>query len=183
FLPVAFQSGQTGRLFYEFGLTLAIAVMVSSMIALTLTPMLCSRMLERKRDPDGHLHHGWFYRVTEPGFMRLNQGFASMLRWSFAHRVIVLGACGVFALVGPWLYTKLQRELTPQEDRGIFRVILNFPLGSTPEYAESYAADAEATLLALPEVDRMFRITGFGGGASRGFMFVTLKPWEERTRS
>ena len=184
FLPVAFQSGQTGRLFYEFGLTLAIAVMVSSSIALTLTPMLCSRILERKRDPDGHLHHGWFYRVTEPGFVRLNQGFAAMLRWAFAHRLIVLGACGVFALAGPWLYAKLQRELTPQEDRGIFRVILNFPLGSTPEYAASYASDAEETLLALPEIERMFRITGFGsGGASRGFMFVTLKPWEERNRS
>lgn len=183
FLPVAFQSGQTGRLFYEFGLTLAIAVLVSSVVALTLTPMLCSRMLERKRDPDGRLYHGWLYRVTEPGFVRLNRSFSAMLRWSFAHRVIVLGSCGVFALVGPWLYTKLQRELTPQEDRGIFRVILNFPLGSTAEYAASYAADAEETLLGLPEIERMFRITGFGGGASRGFMFVTLKPWEERTRS
>lgn len=183
FLPVAFQSGSTGRLFYEFGITLAIAVMVSSLIALTLTPMLCSRILMRRRDPDGHLHHGWFYRVTEPMFERINRSFAAMLRWSFAHKVVVLGLCGLFALLGPWLYTKLQRELTPQEDRGIFRVILNFPLGSTPEYAASYAGDAEAILLKTPEVERMFRATGFGGSANRGFMFVTLKPWEERTRT
>jgi multidrug efflux pump len=87
-------------------------------------------------------------------------------------------------LVGPWLYTQLQRELTPNEDRGIFRVILNFPLGSTPEYASSYAADAEAVMLNTPEIDRMFRITGFGGGgANRGFMFVSLKSWEERDRT
>jgi len=183
FLPVAFQSGSTGRLFYEFGLTLAIAVVVSSAIALTLTPMLCSRILATKRDPDGHRHHGWFYRVTEPMFVRINGGFAAMLGWGFRHRLIVLAVCGLFALVGPWLYTQLQRELTPQEDRGIFRVIMNFPLGSTPDYAASYAADVEQTLLTTPEVDRMFRITGFGGSASRGFMFVTLKPWEERTRS
>ncbi|MCF7686688.1 MAG: efflux RND transporter permease subunit [Cephaloticoccus sp.] len=183
FLPVAFQSGRTGRLFYEFGLTLAIAVVVSSFIALTLTPMLCSRILATKRDPDGHLHHSWFYRITEPFFVRMNSGFAAMLRWSLAHRYQVLGVCGLFTLLGPWLYTQLQRELTPQEDRGIFRVILNFPLGSTPEYAASYAADAEAQLLATPEIDKMFRITGFGGSASTGFMFVTLKSWEERTRS
>ncbi len=183
FLPVAFQSGRTGRLFYEFGLTLAIAVVVSSLIALTLTPMLCSRILATKRDPDGHLHHGWFYRVTEPLFVRINAFFAGALRWSFAHRAIVLLACGLFAFLGPWLYTKLQRELTPQEDRGIFRVLMNFPLGSTPVYAESYASDVETTLLATPEIDRMFRITGFGSSANTGFMFVTLKSWEDRTSS
>jgi multidrug efflux pump len=183
FLPVAFQSGRTGRLFYEFGLTLAIAVVVSSLIALTLTPMLCSRILATKRDPDGHLHHGWFYRVTEPLFVRINAFFAGALRWSFAHRAIVLLACGLFAFLGPWLYTKLQRELTPQEDRGIFRVLMNFPLGSTPVYAESYASDVETTLLTTPEIDRMFRITGFGSSANTGFMFVTLKSWEDRTRS
>ena len=183
FLPVAFQSGRTGRLFYEFGLTLAIAVVVSSFIALTLTPMLCSRILANKRDSDGHLHHNWLYRITEPFFVRINSGFAAMLRWSLVHRYYVLGICGLFTLLGPWLYTQLQRELTPQEDRGIFRVILNFPLGSTPDYAASYAADAEAQLLATPEIDKMFRITGFGGSASTGFMFVTLKPWEDRIRS
>ncbi|MEZ5413799.1 MAG: efflux RND transporter permease subunit [Opitutaceae bacterium] len=183
FLPVAFQSGRTGRLFYEFGLTLAIAVMVSSFIALTLTPMLCSRILRTKRNPDGQLRHGWFYRKTEPLFEAINRRFAAMLRWSFAHRWWVLGACAVVVAVGPWLYGQLQRELTPQEDRGIFRVILNFPLGSTPQYAASYAKDAEDLLFATPEIERMFRITGFGGSGSRGFMFVTLKPWEERTRS
>lgn len=183
FLPVAFQSGRTGRLFYEFGITLAIAVGVSSFIALTLTPMLCSRILRTKRTADGHLEHGWLYRVTEPAFVRINAVYNRSLAFAMRHKVTVLAICAAFALVGPWLYTKLQRELTPQEDRGIFRVILNFPLGSTPEYSADYAADAERVLLETPEVERMFRITGMGGTASRGFMFVTLKPWEERTRS
>ncbi len=183
FVPVAFQSGSTGRLFYEFGITLAISVIVSSFVALTFTPMLCSRILRLKRTTGGHLHHGWLYEKTEPFFERINRLFAGMLRSALRHKVIVLVLCGAFALLGPWLYTKLQRELTPSEDRGIFRVILNFPLGSTPEYASSYAADSEKVLLDTPEVDRMFRITGFGSSAARGFMFVTLKPWEERTRS
>ncbi|HRI81452.1 MAG TPA: efflux RND transporter permease subunit [Opitutaceae bacterium] len=183
FLPVAFQSGRTGRLFYEFGITLAIAVGVSSFIALTLTPMLCSRILRSKRAKDGHLEHGWLYRVTEPAFERINAVYNRSLSFAMRHKFTVLAICTAFALVGPWLYTKLQRELTPLEDRGIFRVILNFPLGSTPEYSANYAGDPEKILLETPEVERMFRITGMGGNASRGFMFVTLKPWEERTRS
>jgi len=184
FVPVAFQSGRTGRLFYEFGISLAVAVSVSSLIALTLTPMLCSRMLTGRRTADGHMQHGWFYRATEPFFLKLNGGFASMLRWSMNHKVIVLAAVVAFAATGPWFYNHLQRELTPTEDRGVFRVIMNFPLGSTPQYAATYAARSEEVLLNTPEVDKMFRITGMGGGgADRGFMFVMLKPWEERTRS
>lgn len=183
FLPVAFQSGSTGRLFYEFGITLAIAVGVSSLIALTLTPMLCSRILRTNRGVDGHLEHGWLYRKTEPAFARLNQSYARLLRTAMRHKFTVLAISAAFALLGPWFYSQLQRELTPSEDRGIFRVILNFPLGSTPEYSASYAADTEKIILATPEVDRMFRVTGMGGSGSRGFMFVTLKPWEERSRS
>jgi multidrug efflux pump len=183
FLPVAFQSGRVGRLFYEFGITLAISVAVSSFVALSLTPMLCSRLLRSKRGADGHLQHGWFYRVTEPLFERLNAAFSSMLGGAMRHKFIVLLVCGAFACVGPWLYTKLQRELTPNEDRGLFRVVMNFPLGSTPEYARSYASDIERVLLDTPEVDRMFLATGMGGNAARGFAFVMLKPWEDRERT
>ena len=183
FLPVAFQSGSTGRLFYEFGITLAIAVAVSSLIALSLTPMLCSRILRTTRDADGHLDHGWLYRKTEPAFLWINARYAAVLGLAMRHKFIVLAVTAAFAVTGPWFYSQLQRELTPNEDRGIFRVILNFPLGSTPPYAASYAADAEKVLLETPEVERMFRVTGMGGSGSRGFMFVTLKPWEERTRS
>lgn len=183
FVPVAFQSGSTGRLFYEFGITLAIAVGVSSLVALSFTPMLCSRILRTKRDAAGHLQHGWFYRVTEPRFKGLNRVYAKVLGGALKAKVVVLLGCGIFACMGPWLYGKLQRELTPAEDRGIFRVILNFPLGSTPEYAESYSKDTEETLLGTPEIERMFRAGGFGGNAARGFMFVTLKPWEERERT
>lgn len=86
FVPVAFQSGQTGRLFYEFGFTLAIAVLVSAFVALTLTPMLCSRMLTAKRDETGAVRHGWLYRKTEPAFVWLNGMYASSLRGSCARR-------------------------------------------------------------------------------------------------
>ncbi len=184
FVPVAFQSGRTGRLFYEFGITLAVAVSVSSLIALTLTPMLCSRLLVGRNSGDGTIKHGLFYRLTEPMFEAINRTFSRVLSGVLRVKWLMLFIVAGFAAAGPWFYGHLQRELTPNEDRGVFRVMMNFPLGSTPQYAASYAGDSEEVLLNTPEIDKMFRITGMGGGgANRGFMFVMLKNWEDRSRS
>jgi multidrug efflux pump len=185
FVPVAFQKGNTGRLFFEFGITLAIAVSVSSLIALTLTPMLCSRLLKLRRDEQGRPLHGWFYQRTEPAFEWLGARYSSALKFSLLHRWSVLVATALFTAGGLWSFTGLQRELTPEEDRGLFRLIMNFPLGSSPVYASAYAGEVEKVLKETPEVERWFRSTGGGlfGGASRGFAFVSLKPWEERERS
>lgn len=177
FLPVAFQSGRTGRLFYEFGLTLAIAVSVSAFVALTLSPMLCSRLL-RARAIDGKSTHGWLYEKTEPLFVGLNRGFGWILSGALRRRWIVLAGALAFAVTGPYLYTKLQRELTPLEDRGGFSSSFVGPVGSTPEYNAIYTRQMEQMLLAVPEVDRTYHRTGEG----RGFIYTTLKPWEERTR-
>lgn len=178
FLPVAFQSGQTGRLFFEFGITLAISVMVSAFVALTLTPMLCSRMLAAKI-VNGHAQHGWFYNKTEPFFVRLNLFFESTLGWSLRRKAVVLLAAFLFTAGGLALYTQLQRELTPVEDRGIFMANLIAPIGATPEYLKLYSYDMEQMILKIPEIDRTFHRTGDGG---RAFVFATLKPWEQRER-
>jgi multidrug efflux pump len=185
FVPVAFQKGNTGRLFYEFGLTLAVAVLVSAVVALTLTPMLCSRLLRLRRDAAGAPHHGPLHRWTEPAFTRFNAAFAGLLRLAMRARVAVLTGTALLVMIGAWSFTRLQRELTPEEDRGLFTVNMNFPLGSTPAYATAYAAELDAVMRATPEVQKWFRSTGGGqfGGASRGLAFVTLKPWEERSRS
>ena len=177
FFPVAFQSGATGRLFYEFGLTLAIAVSVSLFVALTLSPMLCSRILRTKM-VNGHVQHGWLYEKTEPFFVGLNRAFEYLLRGAMKWRLLVLLFAVVFAVTGPYLYTKMQRELTPMEDRGIFSANFNAPTGSTPEYNKVYTRQIEDILLAMPEVERTFTNTGDG----RGYVSAQLKPWEERTR-
>ena len=178
FLPVAFQSGQTGRLFYEFGLTLAISVTVSAFVALTLSPMLCSRLL-RAKFVDGKAKHGWFYEKTEPFFAGMNHGFEWLLRGALRMRLVVLLTAFIFAVAGPYLYTKLQRELTPLEDRGIFTANFISPVGSTPEYNAIYSRQMEQMILQVPEIDRTYHSTGSG----RAFIFATLKPWEERTRT
>lgn len=178
FLPVAFQSGQTGRLFYEFGITLGLSVLVSSFVALTLTPMLCSRILKSKQ-VGGQSNHGWLYEKTEPFFIWLNAKFERTLRTALRVQPLVLLAALIFTLGGFFLYTKLQRELTPLEDRGIFTANLIAPIGATPEYLRLYSYDMEQMILQVPEIDRTFHRTGDGG---RAFIFATLKPWEERER-
>jgi multidrug efflux pump len=177
FFPVAFQSGATGRLFYEFGLTLAISVSVSLWVALTLSPMLCSRLLRTKM-VDGHIQHSWLYRKTEPFFVGLNGAFEYLLRGAMNWRWVVLLLAVAFAATGPYLYTKMQRELTPAEDRGLFSANFNAPTGSTPEYNKVYTRQIEDILLAMPEVERTYTNTGDG----RGFVSAQLKPWEQRTR-
>lgn len=179
FVPVAFQSGQTGRLFYEFGFTLAISVLVSAFVALTLTPMLCSRILKVGSNASGGDGHNWIYRVTEPFFVRMNGLYSSMLRGALKGKALVLLAALAFACVGPWLYTQLQRELIPLEDRGIFTAQFIPPVGSTPQYSLTYSREMEQMILDIPEVERTFH----RGGDGRGFIFVTLKPWEDRTRT
>ncbi len=178
FLPVAFQSGQTGRLFFEFGVTLAIAVMVSAFVALTLTPMLSSRMLKSKVI-DGKRRHGWLYEKTEPFFEKINGVYASMLRGALKGKGWVIAGSVAIVALGPVLYLKLQRELTPLEDRSMFRAQFIAPVGSTPAYAHYYAGKMEQMILEIPEMERTFRRSGDG---NRAFMFATLKPWEERER-
>ncbi|MSU50807.1 MAG: efflux RND transporter permease subunit [Opitutus sp.] len=178
FLPVAFQSGQTGRLFFEFGLTLAIAVTVSAFVALTLSPMLCSRLLLARR-VDGKAAHRWFYEKTEPFFVGMNRAFEAMLRGALRFRMLVLLGALIFSVTGPYLYTKLQRELTPLEDRGVFIASFIPPVGSTPEYNAIYSRQMEQMILAVPEIERTYHSTG----SSRPFIYATLAPWEKRTRT
>jgi len=179
FLPVAFQKGQTGRLFFEFGITLAVAVIVSSFVSLTLTPMLCSRILHIKRE-GGEIRHNWLYRKTEPFFEWLVGAYSRCLGAAFRQKWLVLGVTGALTFGGFWLYGGLQRELTPLEDRGSFRVNFIPPVGSTPHYMQTYSYEIEQELLKIPEMDRTFHRTGSGG---RAFMFATLKLWEERERT
>ena len=178
FLPVAFQRGQTGRLFFEFGITLAVSVIVSSFVALTLTPMLCSRLL-RAKIVNGRAQHGWLYEKTEPFFAWLNRVYERLLRTALSWKSAVLLGALALTLAGFFLYTQLQRELTPLEDRGVFTANLIAPVGSTPEYLRTYSYDMEQIILQIPEIDRTFHRTGDGG---RAFVFATLKPWEERER-
>jgi multidrug efflux pump len=187
FLPVAFQSGSTGRLFYEFGVTLAVSVLVSSVVSLTVTPMLCSLLLKGYDPKTGHAPHGWIYRVTEPGFDFVTRGFGKILRLSLRAWPLVILLSAAFVALAPFAYKGLQRELTPLEDRGSFISIFNGPLGSHPDYSFNYVKKMTEIISRQPELERYFSATAFGrgvpGSGNQGLVFSTLKPWEQRERS
>ncbi len=176
FLPVAFQSGQTGRLFFEFGITLAVAVMMSAFVALTLSPMLCSRLL-KPSSADGK--HGWLYDKTEPFFEGMNNVFEATLRLAIRFRAVVLLGAAALVVLGGFLYTQLQQELIPSEDRATFTANMRAPVGSTPEYMDAYGRQLEEEILKIPEIDRTFQRQSPG----RAYVTGTLTLWEERERS
>ncbi len=175
YAPVAFAQGRTGRLFTEFALTLAGAVLVSGFVALTLTPMLCSRLLKR------HHSHGWFFRFLENGLDRLESGYRRLLVATLHVRPLVILLALFVAGAGVYLFANIRSELTPIEDRGVVTVRGTAPEGSTIDYTSRYAREVERTLLALPEVAGAVIIAG-APEVTGMFGYARLKPWEERDR-
>jgi multidrug efflux pump len=128
FAPLAFATGRTGRLFVEFALALAGAVLVSGFVALTLSPMMCSKLLHHETK------HGVVYQAIERFLNGLTKGYAQSLAWMLQRRwLVVLGWVGVFAL-GGWLFTVIRSELAPLEDRGVIFGRVTSPQGSTVQY-------------------------------------------------
>jgi len=183
FVPVAFLQGTVGRLFNEFGLTLAVAVLISGFVALTLTPMLTSRMLRP-------LHGGsdsWASRTFDAFFGWLYRTYDRILRAALRHRGRVIGAALLFIAVAGVAFVFMRRELVPVEDRGVCFGIVIAPEGATLSYTDRYMRAIEAILLPLPERRGLFTATGLGfggpGQVTNGFIFVNLKPKGERPKS
>lgn len=179
FIPLSFLPGQAGGLFREFGFTLAIAVMLSSVVALTLCPVLASRLLTRepKKDPRGPLV--WLGN-------RLGGLYASTLRTALAMPfVFVLGAV-LFAVTAMFVHGTIRQELTPPEDRAVALMSVTAPQGVSLEYTIAKMAEIEAVIEPLREggeITNIFNISGFRGSDNRGFMVMTLQKWDERERS
>lgn len=175
YAPMAFSTGRTGKLFIEFALTLAGAVLVSGFVALTLTPMMCAKLLRH------HDKHSWLYNVLERGFEGLSRGYRASLRAALTVRpLVVLLAVGV-AGGGYYFFTHLRSELAPVEDRGTINVIGVAPEGATMSFTASYARRVEEYFSKLQEVDTYLVIVGFPD-VTRAIAIARLKPWEERER-
>ncbi|MBX2968746.1 MAG: efflux RND transporter permease subunit [Cyclobacteriaceae bacterium] len=182
FLPVIFLQGLTGRLFREFGLVVAGAVVISSFVSLSLTPMMCSRILKkREKQP-------WLYRVTEPFFIWLNdlytRSLESFMKVRWVGFVIIVAAAGLIYLLG----SNIPTELAPMEDRAEFRLQMQAAEGATYEYMDQYvkAITDSINLSWVPEMRGTISVTapGFaGGGVNSGFVRVMLSDAHERNRS
>ena len=182
FLPILFLGGTTGRLFREFGVVIAGAVIISSFVALTLTPMLATRILKKGAEKNR------FYEATEPFFVRMNEWYRQTLdsfmkvRWvSF----VILGASAVLITV---FYLQLPGELAPLEDRGQMRIFATAPEGASYEYMDDYVDQMiDAVTSNVPELVAMNTVTSPGFGASSSvnsaFSFMRLQDRNERDRS
>jgi HAE1 family hydrophobic/amphiphilic exporter-1 len=177
FVPLSFLPGQTGGLFREFGFTLAIAVLLSSITALTLCPVLAARMLRPHVEKHGALSvlGTWLARV-----------YAATLRVCLAAPLVSVAVTVLIAALAVAAAGSLRQELTPSEDRGVILISVQAPQGVSLEYTDAKMREIEAKvapLRATGEVRSVFAIVGSQQQDNRGFMVVTLVNWADRTRS
>ncbi|HHU95066.1 MAG TPA: efflux RND transporter permease subunit [Alcaligenaceae bacterium] len=176
FAPLAFATGRTGRLFIEFALALAGAVLVSGFVALTLTPMMCSVLLRPNPKP------GRWYLLIEGWLNALTRWYRKGLLRALRYRTVAL-LVGVAVAVGSgFLFTVIKSELAPIEDRGVIFGMVSSPEGSTLEYTLNSVKQVEAFYAELPETSGYQAVIGFPT-VSDSFAILRLKPWEERERS
>jgi multidrug efflux pump len=176
YAPIGFMEGTTGKLFGEFALTLAGAVIVSGFVALTLSPMMCSKLLKHDEK------HGRIYMFMERLFDGMNAGYRAALRASLAMRPVVLMIGAGVAIASYFLFTAIPSELAPVEDQGTIVAPFRGPEGATIDYTAKYGEQLENIYLNIPEADRVFVVSG-NPTVSQGISFIRLRHWDERDRS
>ncbi|SIO41326.1 hydrophobic/amphiphilic exporter-1, HAE1 family [Rhodovulum sp. ES.010] len=178
FIPLSFLPGQAGGLFREFGFTLAMAVAISSVVALTLCPVLASRLLS---DRTGDQAPGPIARVGNG----LAAVYARTLHGALAMPLVVVLAAGLFAVTAVLVAGEIRQELTPREDRAVALLRVTAPQGVSLDYTQSKMRQIEAAVAPLREtgeITSVFAISGFGAD-NRGFMVFRLADWDDRARS
>src|SRR5579871_2361659 len=176
YAPIGFVAGVTGALFREFAFTLAGAVIVSGFIALTLSPMMCSKLLRHDQG------QGWFSRFLDRNFDRLRQAYKRRLHSTLNFRaltaLILLGVLGLTAV----MYMTTPRELAPEEDQGILLTLLRIPQVGNLDYTEQATKRLIEEIKDVPEMAHTFVING-SAGVRQAFAGLLLKPWDARDRT
>lgn len=198
YAPLAFTPGRTGRLFVEFALALAGAVVVSGFVALTLTPMMCTQLLKHNPKPNR------FDRFMEQVLTSISDRYGAVLRWvvtkrwgpsggppgwgqkfrafAFQARWIVIGVMALSALAIALVFPTMKQELSPIEDRGVILANVNAPDGATLDYTNRYARALEKMGEPFPEFDRIFANVGNPTVAQASVVYRTVD-WDKRNRS
>ncbi|MCJ8280772.1 MAG: efflux RND transporter permease subunit [Rivularia sp. ALOHA_DT_140] len=182
FVPVAFSPGSTGKIYRQFALTIAFAVVISTFLALTLTPALSGLLFRRKTISGGFLNKifdavNWFLDS-------LRDGYEWILQRLTHFKFVVLAVFVALLVTTGWLYTIVPQAFLPEDDQGYFITIIQGPEGVSLNYTSRVMKQVEQQILELPEVVGTFAVGGFsfsGGTANQGVIFTTLKPWGERT--
>ncbi|MFG6448366.1 efflux RND transporter permease subunit [Roseateles sp. BYS180W] len=175
FAPLAFTPGRTGRLFVEFALTLAGAVLVSGFVALTLTPMMCSKLLRHNPKPSR------FDAGMEQLLQGLSARYARALGWTLQHKALVVLVMLACAGGSAWLFKTAKSELAPLEDRGVVVVPLSAPDGATLAFTARYMDAVERIAGQVPEFERRFLFNG--GSVSSGLAILRTTDWNDRSKT
>jgi len=176
YAPIGFLGGLTGALFREFAFTLAGSVIISGVVALTLSPMMCSVLLKSGSD------HGRFAKAVDNVFGKVTRWYGRMLDRSLDYRPITaIFAAAILFLVG-FMYVNTSKELAPEEDQGILFSVTKAPQYANIDYSNYYGTKLDKAFASFPETDLRFIINGTAGPAN-GIAGMILKPWDERKRS
>ncbi len=181
FVPVAFFPGTTGRLYQQFSLTIAFAVVLSVFNAITLTPALAALLLDKETHS-----HGWFFtrvnRVIDAGTSAYVATVRQALRWKWAMLVVF-----AVALAGTWRLAQIvPTAFVPEEDEGYFITVVQAPPGASLEYTDGIAKQVEQILYKDPDIASAFSVMGFsfsGAAPNNGLIFTSLKPYDQRRRA
>jgi multidrug efflux pump len=176
YAPIGFLTGLTGALFKEFALTLAGAVVISGIVALTLSPMMCAFLLRHDENPSGLAHR------LDMLFERLKRRYQSLLHGTLNTRPVVLVFAVIVLCLIPVLLKFTKSELAPDEDQGIIFMIANAPQPTNLDYLNTYTDEFVSIFKAFPEYYSSFQINGFSGVQS-GIGGFLLKPWDDRSRT
>lgn len=176
YAPIGFLTGLTGALFKEFALTLAGAVVISGIVALTLSPMMCAFLLRHDENPSGLAHR------LDLIFEGLKRRYQSLLHGTLNTRPVVLVFAVIVLCLIPVLLKFTKSELAPDEDQGIIFMIANAPKTANLDYLSAYTDEFVDIFKAFPEYYSSFQINGFNGVQS-GIGGFLLKPWNDRSRT
>ena len=176
YVPIGFQQGLTGALFTEFAFTLAGAVTVSAVVALTLSPMMCAKFFRSEQDD------GRFVKLIDRQFERVQHGYQRMLHSSLATKSVIIVMAAILLLATVALGVTAQSQLAPEEDQGIVAGQITGAPNATAEQMNVYAEQMFNAAKSLPEYEQMFQLTGVPT-TNQGIGGVLFKPWADRDRS
>ncbi|HEY9800756.1 MAG TPA: efflux RND transporter permease subunit [Leptolyngbyaceae cyanobacterium] len=181
FIPVGFFPGTTGQLYKQFALTIVFSIVLSTFIAITLTPALAAILLRKTQKPRGLL--GWIFAAINWLLDWIQKGYQQILRLLINFKIVVVVLFIASLVWTGWLYLRVPTAFLPEEDQGYFINLMQGPDGTSLNYTRDVAMQAEKTLLKIPEIQGTFAMggVGFSGNTpNRGLIFAPLKSWDVR---
>lgn len=176
FAPLAFTGGLTGALFREFAVTLAASVVISGIVALTITPMMSARLLKAGQ-------HSRFQRIVDGTFERVERVYERWVSGSLNYRPVTLMVVIALVAVTGFMFIKTSSELAPEEDQGFLMALVTAPRYATSDYTSRYVDQLLGAVQDLPETRAVFSAVAFGGATNSAFVGFAFKDWAERERS